>query len=206
NGDGVKAQFATSLERFGLDHVDLYQAHAVTSVDELDARADAFDAIFQARDQGLCRWVGITGHDMTAPATFLEALKRYDLDTVMFPVYARLWADAEYRATAEELLAVCADRDVGVMAIKAVARRRWTDDDHPTSPWYEPWRADLDVSRGIRFTLSTPGVQAFCTPGDLGLLPTVLAAAQDVSPMAADERTAAVQVMSDEAPIFPMRQ
>lgn len=206
NADGVKDQLATSLERLHTDHVDLYQMHAVTTVEELDARAEALEVIMAARDEGLCRWVGITGHDMTAPATFLEALRRYDLDTVMFPVYPRVWSDPAYRAAAEELLDVCASRDLGVMAIKAVARRRWSDDDHPQSPWYEPWRADLDVRRGVRFTLSTPGVHAFCTPGDLDLLPTVLAAAQHVDPMDAGGRAAAMEAMAGEAPIFPMRQ
>ena len=122
-----------------------------------------------ARGEGLTRFVGITGHDMTAPATFLEALRRYDLDTVMFPVYPRLWADPVYRRDAEELLGVCAERDVGVMAIKAVARRPWSGD-HPPSPWYEPQTDPDAVARGVAFALSTPGVHAFCTPGSVELL------------------------------------
>ena len=79
------------------------------------------------RDAGHTRFAGITGHDLEVPRAHLEALRRFDLDTVMFPVYPALWARPEYREPAEELLAVCAERDIGVMAIKAVARRPWAD-------------------------------------------------------------------------------
>ncbi len=92
-----------------------------------------------ARDEGLCRFVGITGHNLTTPAAQLEALRRYDLDTVMFPVNPRLWADPAYRHDAEALLAEAEGRDVGVMAIKAVAARPWGD---------RPHTAD-DVVRGL---------------------------------------------------------
>ena len=204
NPDGVRAQLATTLDRLGTDHLDLYQLHAVTTVDELDARAQAVEVILAARDEGLCRWVGITGHDLTAPATFLEALRRYDLDTVMFPVYPRLWGDPAYRADAEALLEVCAQRDLGVMAIKAAAHRRWPGE-APASPWYEPWGPGAELERGIRFALSTPGVHAFCTPGDLGLLPAVLDAAEAATPMTDAERDGAVAAMADEQHIFPIR-
>ena len=155
-----------------------------------------------ARDEGLCRFVGITGHDLTVPATFREALRRHDFDTVMFPVYPRVWADPVYRADAEALLAECAERDVGVMAIKAVARRPWPGD-HPPSPWYEP-QAGEGIQRGVDFALSTPGVHAFCTPGSLPLLPVVLDAAEGFRPQDGIERDRAVAAMADEEPIFPI--
>ena len=98
-GEGVRAQLEESLGLLNCDRFDLYQLHAVTDLDELDARADAVEAIMSARDEGLCRWVGITGHNLTAPAAHLEALRRYDLDTVMFPVNPRLWSDPPTGAT-----------------------------------------------------------------------------------------------------------
>lgn len=204
--DGVRAQLEESLTKLGTDHVDLYQLHAVTTVEELDARADAVAVLEAARTEGLCRFLGITGHDHTAPGTFLEALRRYDLDTVMFPVYPALWSDPAYRADAEELLTQCVERDLGVMAIKAVAHRPWQGD-HPPSPWYEPFHDRDGVGRGVDFALSTPGVHAFCTPGDLSLLPTVLDAAEafvphDIGP----EREAAIAAMADERSIFPIAQ
>ncbi|HEX7444317.1 MAG TPA: aldo/keto reductase, partial [Acidimicrobiales bacterium] len=102
--DGVRAQLEESLRLLRCDHVDLYQLHAVTDLDELEARAGAIEAILAARDEGLCRWVGITGHELSAPAAHLEALRRHDLDTVMFPVNPQLWSDPSYRTDAEALL------------------------------------------------------------------------------------------------------
>ncbi|MBA3653520.1 MAG: aldo/keto reductase [Actinobacteria bacterium] len=188
NRDGVRAQLENSLSLLGCDSFDLYQLHAVCDVEELDARADAVAAIMQARDEGLCKYVGITGHDVTVPASHLEALRRYDLDTVMFPVNRRLWADDGYRADAEALLATCADRDIGVMAIKAVARRPWpAGADHHATTWYEPYTDDANIETSVRFTLSVPGVQVFCTAGDVDLLPRVLAAAEAFEPLPVEE-------------------
>ena len=208
NPEGAEAQFDDTRRLLGCDVLDLYQAHAVTSLDELDRRAGAIDRILSLRDRGATRFAGITGHDLGAPATFTEALRRWDLDTVMFPVYPRLWADPQYRADAEELLATCAARDVGVMAIKAVARRPWSDagdaSERWATSWYEPVDDDEAIARGIAFALSTPGVTAFCTPGDLGLLPRVLAAAEATVPLTDDERAAAVASMAAEPVIFPI--
>ena len=177
--------------------------HAVTGVDVLDERRHAADAIMRARDEGLTRFIGITGHGLAAPATFVEALGRYDLDTVMFPVYPRLWADVDYRRAAEELLSICADRDLGVMAIKAVARQPWSDDDRDrfATTWYEPRREPDSIARGVHFALSTPGVHAFCTPGDLALLPLALDAAERDLVMDDDSRIAAMDEMADLAPL-----
>ncbi|MEJ7583067.1 MAG: aldo/keto reductase [Acidimicrobiales bacterium] len=201
--DGVRAQLEESLAKLGTDHVDLYQLHAVTTVEDLDARAEAVTTIQAARDEGLCRFIGITGHDHSAPAAFREALRRYDLDTVMFPVYPRMWADPAYRTEAEALLGECAERDVGVMAIKAVARRPWQGD-HPPSPWYQPWDDTEGMRRGVGFALSTPGVHAFCTPGSLPLLPAVLDAAERFTLQDEPSRERAVAAMADEESIFPI--
>ena len=136
---------------------------------------------------------------MTVPATHAEALRRYDLDTVMFPVNRRLWADADYRRDGEALLALCAERDVGVMAIKAVARRPWPSGaEHHATTWYEPYTDSGDIESAVNFTLSVPGVHAFCTAGDMNLLPRVLAAASDHTPMdAADLEPVAAAVASE---------
>ena len=218
NPDGVTDQFDTTRRLLNADVLDLYQAHAVTSLEELDRRSAALERIVQLRDAGHTRFAGITGHDVEVPRAHLEALRRFDLDTVMFPVYPALWARPEYRDPAEELLAVCAERDIGVMAIKAVAQRPWADgrplaDAVAGSPatagrwadsWYEPAANDEEMDRGIRFALSTPGVTAFCTPGDIALLPRVLASAERYRPLDDDERRAAVEAMAAEELIFPM--
>lgn len=177
NRDGVRAQFEATLTKLGVDSVDLYQAHGVTDLADLGTRTDAFEAILAARDEGLTRFVGVTGHDLGAPRAHLEAIRRFDLDTVMFPVYPRVWADPQYRADAEELLAECAARDVGVMVIKAVAREPWGTMERSHGTWYRPWTDPAAIAAGVAFALATPGVHAFCTPGDLALLPLALDAA-----------------------------
>jgi aryl-alcohol dehydrogenase-like predicted oxidoreductase len=197
SGHGVRAQLDESLRL-------LDQLHAVTDLQELDARSGAVEAILAARDEGLCRWVGITGHELTAPAAHLEALRRYDLDTVMFPVNPQLWSDPTYRKDAESLLAYAADRDVGVMAIKAAAARPWGDRRHDAGTWYQPYTTPVEVERGVRFALSTPGVHAFCTPGDTGVLRTALDAAVSFTPMSDSERQDAVNSVAHEPSIFPM--
>ena len=203
NVDGVKAQLQESLQKLHVDRFDLYQAHAVTSLDVLEERSGALAEIVRARDEGLTRFAGITGHDLTVPATFVEALRRFDLDTVMFPVNARLWGDDAYRRDAEALLALCAERDVGVMAIKAGAARPWGDTEKWATTWYEPRR---DIETGVRFTLSVPGVAAFCTPGDVRVLEQALDAAERFTPMTEDEQRAAIDAVRDEAHIFPIAE
>jgi aryl-alcohol dehydrogenase-like predicted oxidoreductase len=201
---GVRAQLEESLTLLRCDQFDLYQMHGVTDLAELDARAGAAAAIMAARDEGLCRFVGITGHNLTTPAAQLEALHRYDLDTVMFPVNPRLWADPAYRHDAEALLAEAGERDVGVMAIKAAAARPWGERPHTATTWYEAYTSDEDISRGVRFVLSTPGVHALCTPSDPVLTAAAIEAATRYEPMSEDERSAAMRATEAEAHIFPM--
>jgi aryl-alcohol dehydrogenase-like predicted oxidoreductase len=204
SADGVKAQLEDSLRVLRCDQLDLYQLHAVTDLEELEARAGAVEVLLAARDEGLCRFIGITGHELSAPAAHLEALRRYDLDTVMFPVNPQLWSDPVYRRDAEALIDHATDNDIGVMAIKAVAARPWAGRRQTTSTWYEPYVSEPDVARGVRFALSTPGVHAFCTPGDLRLLPRVLVAAQSPEPMDDAERADAIESSAVEPSIFPM--
>jgi aryl-alcohol dehydrogenase-like predicted oxidoreductase len=214
NPEGVLDQFDTTRRLLNCDVLDLYQAHAVTSLEELNRRSNALEQIIRLRDQGRTRFAGITGHDMAVPVVFLEALRRFDLDTVMFPVYPALWGQAAYREPAEELLALCEERDLGAMAIKAVAHRPWPDglsgvveDSSSTrwaTSWYEPAATDEDIDRGVHFALSTAGLHGFCTPGDIGLLPRVLDSADRFSSMSDLERQRAIDSMSSDDLIFPM--
>jgi aryl-alcohol dehydrogenase-like predicted oxidoreductase len=218
NPEGVQDQFDNTRRLLHADVMDLYQAHAVTTLDELDRRSAALDRIIRLREQGATRFAGITGHDLTVPVVMLEALRRFDLDTVMFPVYPALWRLPSYREPAEELLALCAQRDIGVMAIKAVAHRPWADGrplgdtvadgaDASTrwaTSWYEPAASEEDIERGVRFALSTAGVTGFCTPGDIDLLPRVLDAADRMTLLNTEDRQRAVDSMASVELIFPM--
>ncbi len=204
NPDGVRADLERSLDRLGCTAFDLYQVHGVVSLDDLETRVSAFETILRARDEGLTRFVGITGHDLGTAAAQLEAVKRYDLDSVMLPVYPRALADPQYATDLAALFDECARRDVAVMAIKAGAWQPWGDRAKTATPWYEPF-ADADlVQRAVNFTLSTPGVHAFCTPGDLTILPAVLEAAAHYQPASPADRDALLTEAASWPIIFPL--
>ena len=200
----LRRELEQSLSRLGLESFDVYQLHGVVSTDDLDGRADAADELLRVRDEGLCRWVGITGHGDGTPAAQAEAVRRYDLDTVMFPVNPAVWSSTPYRADAEALLSLAAERDVGVMAIKAAAARPWTvgEEARHATTWYEPRTTPDDIAVGVHFALSTPGVAAFCTPGDLQLVGPALAAANAFTGMSAQARAAAIARAAGEPSIF----
>jgi aryl-alcohol dehydrogenase-like predicted oxidoreductase len=175
----ARGEMEQSLERLHIDAFDLYQFHGVTDEEELDALCapgGAAEAVFRAKDEGLCRFVGITGHFLAAPRTFLRALDRLDLDTVMFPVNAGHLARPDYRRDAEALFQRCAERDVGVMAIKALARRPWQGERRYRT-WYEPLDEPGRVQAAVDFALSQP-IAAFATPCDRRLVPLALDAAE----------------------------
>lgn len=204
NAGGVRAQLEESLRRLRTDHFDLYQLHGVTDLDDLETRSEAVEVLLEARERGLTRFVGITGHDLGAPAAHAEALRRWDLDTVLFPIYPRVWADPQYRKDAEALLAECASRDAGAMVIKACASHPWADTTVTHTTWYAPQTEPDTILRGVRFALSTPGVTGFCTPSDVELLPLALDAAEAFAPMSEAEREQAMAATASDELIFPL--
>lgn len=202
----VRHHLERSLSRLGCDYFDLYQAHGVTSIADLDLRSEAFEAILQARDEGLVRHVGITGHDFGTAAAQLEAVKRYDLDTVMLPVYPGALANPRYAADLAALLAEAERRDLGVQAIKVGAHQPWGARTPTHACWYEPFTDAALLARGVRFTLSTPGVHVFATSGDLRLIGPLVEAARLYSPMSPAERDALLQEAGGWPTIFPLME
>lgn len=198
------AELRRSLERLQVDAFDLYQIHAVTTREELDqatCTGGALEAILDARDEGLTRFVGITGHGPDAPAIFLEALRRFDFDSVLFPINPVMYADPVYRRDAGELLCQCRVRDVGTMIIKAVAKGPWGDRPKTYTTWYEPFD-DIDhIQPAVNFALSQD-VTALCTVGDLTVLPLFLQACEQFTPMGAEQQEALIASSDEYASIF----
>ena len=183
--EGAKAELHRSLERLGVDRFDLYQLHSVGKRDALDectAPGGALEALIEAREEGLVRWLGITGHTHDAPSTHFEALRRFDFDTVMFPLNFVLWSIPEFRRDAEALLAECRRRDVGVHILKTVAKDPWGDRQKTHTTWYEPFADQETIDRAVQFVLSQP-VTTRCSAGDVTILPKVLEAAERFSPL-----------------------
>ena len=184
--EGAWAGLNRSLERLGTDRFDLYQLHAVNKMDLLDActaKGGALEALIEAREQGLVRWLGITGHTHDAPRVHLEAIRRIDdFATVMFPLNFVLWSIPEYRRDAEALLEVCRQRDIGVHIIKTVAKDPWGDRPRTHATWYEPFTDPAIIEQAVAFNLSQP-VTTLCSVGDATILPMFLAAAERYRPL-----------------------
>ena len=179
-GDGARAELEASLGRLGVDRVDLIQLHNLVEPDEWEVAfgpGGAVEALALARDEGLVRAIGVTGHGLRIAAAHRRSLERFDFDSVLLPWNFAVLQDVGYRAEAEALLETCAERDVAVQTIKAVARRRWAPDDPAKRfSWYEPITDEAAIGRAVRFVLGRP--QLFCnTTSDARLLPTILAAA-----------------------------
>jgi aryl-alcohol dehydrogenase-like predicted oxidoreductase len=176
-----------SLEKLHTDKFDLHQLHAVTSFEELDqvtGRGGALEALIEARSEGLTDYIGITGHGNQTPQVFLEALRRFDFDTVLFPVNFVQLGIPEYRQKTLELLTVCQEKDIGVMIIKSVAKRPWGDRKHAYDCWYEPFDTPESIQQSVNFVLSLAGVTGLCTTGDITILPLFLQACQNFEEMA----------------------
>src|SRR5262245_1421656 len=140
SGGAARASLEQSLERLGVDHVDLIQLHNLVEPDEWDVAfgpGGAVEALARARDEGLARFVGVTGHGLRIARMHARSLERFDFDSVLFPYSYLLLQHEAYRADVEQLLAMCQERKVATQTIKSVARRRWTDHERHFS-WYEP--------------------------------------------------------------------
>ena len=198
---GAAEELQRSLERLRTESLDLYQLHRVTSRDDLEAAlgpGGAIEAIVEARERGLTRFIGITGH---SPAIMLEALDRFDFDTILFPLNFVLYADEEYRANTTALLALAAERDVGVMCLKSIAKRPWGDKERTYSCWYEPFDDQLSIDRAVRFVLSQP-ITGIPHASDVRLMRKVIAAAESFKPMSEQRQAALISEGSGYKSIF----
>jgi aryl-alcohol dehydrogenase-like predicted oxidoreductase len=202
--DGCDAEMRRSLELLQVDKFDLYQIHAITTMEELDAATEsggALDAIIEARAEGLTDYIGITGHGVDAPALFLEALRRFDFDSVLFPINFVQYANPTYREKAKELLHVCREKDVGTMIIKSVARGPWGDQEEIYDTWYQPFDDPDIIQEAVNFVLSQD-VTGLCTVGDIRVLPMVLEACENYTPLGADEQEALIERAEEYEPLF----
>lgn len=198
------AEMQRSLERLQIDSFDLYQLHAITSIDELDQVTGpdgALEALIAARDAGLTRYIGITGHGVDVPKIFLEALSRYDFDSVLFPINFIQYADPAYRRTAEELLRVCRQKDIGTMVIKSIAKRPWGDLTPTHITWYQPFEEMERIQACVNFSL-TQDVTGMCTSGDPDVLPLLLKACENFRPLTLDEQEVLISEADQYEPIF----
>ena len=177
--DDAKRDIHHSLERMGVERVDLIQLHSLADPIEWDIALSpkgALDACVEAREQGLVRFIGVTGHGSQIAATHLRSLERFDFDTVLLPYSYIVMQDPHYAAAFDRLVAVCSERNVAVQTIKSIARRPWWGRDHTHATWYEPFEDQGDIDTAVHWVLARPGI-FLSTVGDIHLLPKVLDAA-----------------------------
>lgn len=195
-GDAARRELEASLTRMGVDSVDLIQLHNLVEPDEWNeahAKGGAADAMFAARDEGLVRFVGVTGHGRRIPGMHVRSLAARDYDSVLFPYNHTMLGWNDYRRDVEALLSLCAERNVAVQTIKAIARGRWGDGDAKKFSWYEPITDPAAIARAVRFVLSNEQLFLNST-SDARLLPLVLEAA-----VSGVERPGEAELIADEA-------
>ena len=190
------------MSRLGVESFDLFQLHSVGDLDALDqvtSSGGALEALVEKREQGLTRWIGITGHGPEVPHVQIEALERFDFDTIMFPVSASMFRSDEYRRSALELLGKANSRGVGIHTIKMIARGGWGGRERENTTWYDPHREQPDIDQALWWVLSNP-MHTAPSAGDVTLLPRVLDAAERFTSLNQEEMA---RVVSNQRPPLP---
>jgi aryl-alcohol dehydrogenase-like predicted oxidoreductase len=180
-GSVARAELERSLERMGVDHIDLIQLHNLVEPDEWStafSKGGTVEALNQARAEGLVRFIGVTGHGLRIPSMHLRSLAEFDFDAVLFPYNHSLLSIPQYLEDVAALREVCRRRNIATQTIKAVARRRWDDGTEGHRSWYEPLTDHDAIQRAVRYVLSQPDL-FLNTTSDATLLPIILDAAQD---------------------------
>ncbi|HZC08323.1 MAG TPA: aldo/keto reductase [Ktedonobacterales bacterium] len=175
-----------SLDRLGVDSVDLWQLHALADPIEWDTALSpggAVEAASEAKRQGLVRGIGVTGHGMQIAATHRRSLQRFDFDSVLAPYNYITMQTPYYAENFNALSETCRERNVALQTIKSIARRPWLGRPHTRSAWYEPLEDQRDIDLAVWWVLSRPDI-FLCTVSDIGLLPRVLDAADRFDPAA----------------------
>jgi aryl-alcohol dehydrogenase-like predicted oxidoreductase len=193
-----------SLERLRVDQVDLIQLHNLVDPAEWETAlgpGGALEAAIRAREEGLVRFIGVTGHGTTVAAMHTRALERFDFDTVLLPYNYPMMQNPIYAADFEELLARCRERGVAVQTIKAITRAPWSDRPQTAATWYEPLRDPVAIDRAVHWVLGRPSV-FLNTVGDIGVLPMVLDAADRFRGRPSDEAMRKIAEQQAMEPLF----
>jgi aryl-alcohol dehydrogenase-like predicted oxidoreductase len=206
--EGARRSLERSLTRLGVDQVDLIQLHNLVEEDEWETAhgaAGALEALVDARDEGLVRFIGVTGHGLRIPRMHLRSLQRFPYDSVLFPYNFPLLRNPAYRADVEALLAVCDEQGVAVQTIKSIARRRWPDRTSAEArlghSWYEPLRDAGAIGRAVRHVLGCPAL-FLDSSSEFEVLQAVLQAADAPTPAHTDAELDDDMASFAMAPLF----
>ena len=200
----AREELDRSLDRLGVDHVDLWQLHSLADPIEWDTALSpggAIEAAVEAREQGRVRWIGITGHGTQIAANIRRSLARFDFDSVLLPCNYLTMRLPYYAENFEALVDTCRERRVAVQTIKSIALRPWLGRPRTNSTWYEPLREQADIDLAVWWVLAQPGI-FLNGVGDVELLPRVLDAATRFQQAPSDAEMRALAERAQQEPIF----
>jgi len=201
---GAHEEIRRSLDRLGVDHVDLLQLHNLVDVIEWETalrEGGALEAAVEARDEGLVRFIGVTGHGLTVAKMHFRSLERFPFDSVLLPYSYVQMRDERYASDFEALAAVCAERGVAVQTIKSTTLAPWDGREQTAATWYEPLREQADIDLAVHWVLGRTGV-FLNTVGDVTLLPKVLDAASRYESRPSDETMDELAAQRSLIPLF----
>jgi aryl-alcohol dehydrogenase-like predicted oxidoreductase len=204
DANGAREDLHRSLDRLGVDHVDLWQLHNLADPIEWDTALSpggAIEAAVEAREQGLARWIGVTGHGAQIAANHRRSLARFDFDSVLLPYNFVTMQSPYYAENFEALVATCYERGTAVQTIKSIALRPWLGRARTRTTWYEPLEAQADIDLSVWWVLGRPGM-FLNTVGDLDLLPLVLDAAARFEKRPSDPEMSSLVERSAAQPLF----
>ncbi|MEZ5282621.1 MAG: aldo/keto reductase [Acidimicrobiales bacterium] len=202
--DGARRQLEESLQRLGVDHIDLIQLHNLVEDDEFEVAhgpGGVVEAMVAARDEGLVRFIGVTGHGLRIAGMHLRSLERFDFDSVLFPYNFALMGEPGYRSDVAELRTVCTERQVAMQTIKSIARGRWPRPEDRRYSWYEPLTDPDAIALSVRYVLGQPDL-FLNTSSDATLLPAAIAAAQGSVEAPSDDQMQAMNPAQSVSPLF----
>ena len=185
----AKDQFQRSLDRLQVDSVDLLQFHNLTDVVEREiimGPGGALEFVIEAKEKGLTRYIGITGHGLDTPRFHMQTLERFAFDSVLLPCNYLLMQDPVFSAEFQNLLSYCGEHQIAVQTIKSIARGYWGNKKRSHSTWYEPLSDEEAITKNVHWVLGLPGI-FLNTVGDLQELPKVLKAASSFEQPPSDE-------------------
>jgi len=197
----AEKELSRSLERLRTDHLDLYQLHGVTTLEEVQqimGPGGALETFLRAREQGRVRFLGFSAHTEEAALALMDG---FDFDSILFPFNWVCWNQGKF---GPRVLQKAVDKKVGVLALKTLAKRKWQEDEQRkwTKTWYSPVDTFEEASMAVRFTLSKP-ITAAVSPGHAELLWWACDAAEQFTPLSEEEENEIAARSAGLDPIFP---
>lgn len=176
----ARAGIQQSLERLQVDQLDLIQLHNLVDPQEWETAlgpGGALEAAIEAREKGLVRFIGVTGHGVIAPVMHLKALTRFDFDSVLLPFNFVMAQNPQYLQDFMRLWELCRSRNAAVQTIKSLVRSPWGAHPQDRETWYRPLENQPDIDLAVHWVLGHDGL-FLNSAGDVNLLPRVLDAAE----------------------------